>query len=411
MLYEYKKPLTNSAPLYSLLLAVLYSFPDSDIILHALQLVMLGISSWLVYLMLKPHTGKYPAAIAGFLVTLFPGNLIYAASVMSETGIQLFYTLYIYLLWKYLNTRSVRPLSISVFLGFAMGLWKYPYIIFGPLSLAILLYRHPKQLSHYLFPALGIALILVWIFIHHRITGIYALSDFQNLRYNLQMMYAAKVLPQENDPSVVELRKYLPPGFDLRRPFWEFEPYLNPITGNDFAELDRLVGNVGKAAFFYHPDAFVKTAVYTFFKMHHGDYPHLTPYSPSLAEFGNPNADYPNICDRMGTMRYCTPIISTSISLMVWNGILSAFNWFYAYIYPVWSIVLFFPALIYCLICKNQVNRLFGALFLIGRIPVVAFTLPHARYLLPFYPIMMMIIFIAAYDFTIFIRRKIRKRN
>ncbi len=389
MLYEYKKPLTNNAPLYSVLLASVYAFPSSDILLHAVQLAMLVHTGYMVFRMLLRYTGKSLAIISGSITILIPGNLAYASHIMSEITMQYFFTSYMYLLWENVHTKKTSYLTQAVFMGFAMGLVRYSYIICGPLALAYLLRTHRKIDKTYIFPAVGIVVILVWMLVHKGITGVFGLSDFSRLRYNMVMMYEAQVSPPEADPSTIELHSFLPEGFDLRKPFWEFEPYINPITGNDFQELDRIVGSAGIAALRSHPEKLITIAFYNFFKLHNVDYPHQTPYSPSLADFGNPDAEFPNYCTTFKTLRTCEPIISLPFSVPVWNSIFILFNWFYRFIFPIWSIWIFFPALFYSL-AKNRKTRLLALFYIAARIPIAVFTFPHARYLVPFYPVMMM---------------------
>jgi len=393
MLYEYKKPLTNTAPLYSLLLALLYTFQRSDIILRIIQLSMLGTTSYLIYKILKNATGVNLAATAACFHALIPGNLIFAMYTMSEIGIQFLLTLYTWLVYKSTVNKKIFLLPLISMLGFAMGLWKYPFLMLGPLALILQIYYKQIKLKQLIFPLAGISMIILWMFINRQITGVFALSDFQNLRYNMQIMWKAQVLPPEDHASVKELRSYLPAEFDLKQPFWVFEPYINPKTGNDYQELDRIVGSVGKAALLYHPDAFLKIFVYTFFKMHMADYPYQTPYPPSLTDFGLPNPRFEAIyCNNLSTMNYCQPIIDSPISKPVFRKIISVFNWYYAYIFPIFSVILFFPAFLYILLRDNAFVKIVAVIYLVSRIPIAAFTFPHARYLLPHYPLMVIII-------------------
>jgi hypothetical protein len=398
--YVYNRPLTSSPPLYSLLLTIIDKLNHSDILLHFIQIIMHGITSLLIFIILKNLINRTTASILALIYAMFPANAIFVSYVMTETGIQFLFMLYVYLLYRFIKTKNIQMISLSVFLGFIMGLWRYSFVIFGALSLILFIIQKSKKTAHYLFPAIGLLIIAGWVYINYQISGVWGISDYSNLRYNMVMMAEAGVAPPESDPSVIELRKYVPPWIDLRQPYWKFEEYIYEQTGPDLQMTNKLVGDVGKAAVKANPLAFAAITLKNYFQIHNGIYPTQTPYMENLSHFGikEEGVDALRCFQLNNNFYYCNPIIMTPYSYKIWNSYIRLSDAFYKYLFPIWSIGIFFPAYIWCFIKNQKTSRLFAFLYTFGRLPVAMFTYPDARYLMPFYPLMFLITGIFLYD-------------
>lgn len=392
----YRQINTGAPPLYSLLLAGLYFFRRADVYLHVLQIMMLIGTSLLVYQMLKDFVGKKWALIVSCLFTLLPGNLIYVSLIMSDLGAQFLFTFYCYLIYRYLKTKKINYIAHSVLIGFVTGLWRYSFVIFGALSLLFFIIKRPKGMVNYISPVLGLAIIIAWFLIQHSLTGVWGLTVCTGIRYNIQMMWRAKVLPRKDHPSMIEIRKYIPEEVDLRQVYWDLEKYFVPHIGYDLVKICQLVGDVGKAAIYEHPIAFIKVTLDSFFRSHN-----LPPYQESLATYGlGYYIDYPPLyCGSIGTIETCKPIVTTKHSYPVWNAYIRASNFFYKIIFYFFSYFIFFPAVLVSLFfIKNIYTKIFSLLFIVGRLPIAMATFPDSRYVLPFYPLMVMIVVLVVRD-------------
>jgi hypothetical protein len=400
----YKGVLTGSPPLFSVLLYVLDFFNRSDIWLHVIHLMMLVITTYLVYQILRKYFNQYYAIIISCIFSLIPGNLIYTTLVISDLGAQFLFMIYGYLFFMFIQTRKPQYVSLSVLVGFITGLMRYSFIIFGGFSLLFLIWLHPRALINYFFATIGIIVIFIWVIIQHSLTGEWGIACCGGVRYNIQMMMMAKVLPREDDPSMIEIRKYIPREVDLRKPHWELEQYILPHVNRSFVRSINIIGNVGKAAMWQHPFDFIRVSLYSFFYSHFNP-----PYAGTLATFGLGYAiDYPPLfCGAKGTMQYCKPIIMTPYSYQIWNAFVNTSNFFYRYIYPVYSFGIFFPSIIWVVFSRNNSLKLFGLLFMAGRIPIAMATWPDPRYVVPFYPLMIIIPCLAISEISSIIQRKI----
>jgi hypothetical protein len=392
LVYAYKHPWTIEPPGYSALLALLYSIPRSDILLHAIQLSMLVVTSILVYktLCLINPAMKQMALIAACLLILLPGNYIYVTYVMTEISSQFLLMLYVFLGISYLKTRSLTFISFAVLIGFMMGFLKFSLFVFGPLAMIVYFFQKPTKPVHIIPASIGIMLLIGWIGIHHQITGIWGITDSDGLRFNLKMMAQAKVLPPENHPSMKTLRKFVPATVPLTVPYWELEPYINPNVGYDFHAMDKIVGDVGKAALLYHPLAFIKASLETVYLINKGD----PPYAQSLRDaMENTITDPldPLFCYAHETMQYCSPLIRLPYSTTLWIWYLNSSDVFYRYFYPIWSLILFPLSMVYITFKGSKFTRLFVILWIIGMAPIAAFSIPQTRYAVLFYPVMMCI--------------------
>lgn len=384
----YKSVQTGAPPLYSVLLAALSILPRADIFLHIVQLAMFVITAWLVYIMLKERVSSKAAWLGVLAYVLIPGNLIFVSYVMSDMGAQFLFTLYIFLIHLFLSRRKTMYLSQSVLVGFLTGLQRYSFVVFGVLSFCVLALRHPKSPRIYLTALLGCALFATWILVQHALTGVWGLTNDTGIRYNIQMMWQAQVLPPETDPSMIEIRKYLAADVDLRQAYWDLEPLMVPAIGYDYVRMTKLIGDVGKAALWYHPFAFIRVTARSFFLSHQG-----IPYYPNLGTFGQPqDPALPLQCDLEGSIELCEPIIRTPYSEAIWNTFIAASKVFYLRVFPFLSYAVFFPILTLTLLWGNTWLRVMGSLFVLGRLPIAMATSPEPRYIVPFYPLMVLIV-------------------
>lgn len=397
----YTQVRTGAAPLFSLLLTAIYEIPRSDILLHAIHLGFFGGTLFLLYRMLRAYIRPVVAMLAVTMFAFIPGNLIFISWALSDLGAQFLFTLYCFLLWKYRQTCQVSYLSFSVFAGFLTGLWRYSFVVFGAVSLvwffcAIIL-KKPHRVFIVSVPALlGIFLISVWIVIQHALTGVWGIADDVDIRYSNQMLLQAKRVPPEDDPAMIRVRQFVPKTVDMRQPYWELEPYFWPQLGYDYVRINTIIGEVGKAAMYRYPLDFLRVSANAFFATHW-----------NIMDVRHFLDEHQRYCGQVGTVAFCKPILTLWPFSQSWNGLVRISQPFYHWIFPLWSVGLFFPSLVWVLFVSHaSFSRQFGLLFLIGRLPIALSTWPDQRYLVPFYPLMIIITCLAMRDWYRILRRR-----
>ncbi len=398
----YAKPTTVSPPLYSAILAFVGHIQRGDIPLHLLQLFFYCGAGFYLFKTLLFFIKKEPAIIAACLTSLIPGSIIYTGYLMTENGVQFFLTLYIFLFFSWLKTKHILPLSLSVFVGIIMGLWKYSFLIYGFLSLGMFLLFHPKKIAAYLFPFIGVLILMLWIIYNHTITNVWGLLDTKYMYAHMVLIWEGKVVPNPDNPATKRFRSYVPDSVPIHDGYWTFLPYILPKVNGDWTKVDEIVGGMGMGAIKEYPFEYVKTVIKIFFETHN----HGIPYWSNLSRFGNDDPQYPLYCQTLGTLQFCAPIIKTPWTYPIWNAFVRLSDWFYVWIFPFWSMGIFFPMLIVCLIHKNAFFRWLGILFLIGRIPISMSNVAESRYLVPFYPLMAIITVAGIKQSILWLKRK-----
>ena len=389
--FIYLRPPTVSPPAYGLFLNIIELFPKPDIVLHAIQLIMLGGVGFFVYKTALYVVSKSIALIVACFVVLIPGNLIYATLTLTEIGAELFISVFMYLMATFYIKKKVSDLAIASTLGFTMTTWKYAFIVFGFYAFALFLFQKSKNISSYIIISFGLIIVLFWILINHSVTGAWGLSDNNAVIWN-QIVMTGKILPDEKDPSMVALRAYVPKGTNLFQGYWAIQGYILPSHNNDWLFVDRILSNVARAAIIQHPIAYVLTAGNIFWQLHQPG----QPYWDNMWTFGDPNP-YPfkQSCDLLGSIQLCEPIIKLPNSFSIWNTFVRLSNTFYYTLFPFIATYIFLPSFLLLLIFGTKLERMLSILYLLGTVPIVFFVHMDRRYIIPLYPIMMLIVMLS----------------
>lgn len=389
--FIYLRPPTVSPPAYGLFLNIIQLFPKPDIVLHAIQLIMLGGIGFFVYKTALYVISKPTARIVACLVVLIPGNLIYATLTLTEISAELFISVFMYLVATFYVKKKTSDLAFASALGFTMTTWKYAFIVFGFYAFALFLLQKSKNISSYIIISCSLFVVLFWILINHSVTGTWGLSDNNAVIWN-QIVMTGKILPDENDPSMIALRTYVSKGTDLFQGYWAIQGYILPSHNNDWLFVDRILSNVARAAIIQHPIAYVITAGNIFWQLHQPG----QPYWDNMWMFGDPNP-YPfkPSCDSLGTIQLCKPIFKLTNSFQIWNTFVRLSNTFYLTLFPFIATYIFLPSFLLLLIFGKKLERMLSILYLLGTGPIVFFVHLDRRYIIPLYPIMILtIIFI-----------------
>lgn len=390
--FIYLRPTTISPPLYGIFLMLLGFFTRADIILHILQLAMLAGTSALLYRLLRSLIPKAPALTLSCLFILFPTNVIYASSMMSEISAQFLFTLWVYLVHRFAQSRNISYLSHAVFLAAIMTLLKYQFLFSGLLSFGLFTFfffkERAKHASSFFPVVLGGLILLLWIWTNHAITGVWGLSDTRKMPFYTNFVWDGKHFPKETDPAVIALRAFVPETANNYAQYWDLQEYILPRVNGDWRAIDELLGNVGLAAIREEPLAYLANAGRVFLQIH----TQKAPWWHNIATFGWQDPAQPLYCGVLSSIQFCRPIILAPRSYRWWNAYVNGATSFYNTVFPLFAIIIFFPALIATLcIPRRKKERIFPILYLVNMLPISFLAFAESRYLVPFYPLILII--------------------
>lgn len=396
--FIYAKPPTISPPLYGLALASIGSLPNGDIVLHAIHLFLLATTTLLLFRILRQFIAQQSAALISFLFLIFPTNVIYTSSMMTELPAQTAMTAYLYLFQKFLKTHNTAFVGYMLILTAAMTLLKYQFIVLFIFTVFYL----SKKIFPLLCLALGITIIGLWIMTNHTITGVWGLSDTKKMPLYTNFVWDGRHYPKESDPSVIALRRYVPPTADRYAQYWDLQDYILPYANRDWTVVDELLGNVGIAAIREHPIAYLAGGIRVFFQT----LTHRAPWWHHLQTYGTIDPVQPLFCGRLGTMQFCKPIIKTPMSYPLWNTYVSISRSLYDTVIPPFLVFIFLPALCITLMDPRWRVRMFSVIYLVSLVPISYLSMVESRYLIPYYPLIIMITVQGIH----IIKRKVTKR-
>lgn len=384
--FLYTKPTTISPPLYSILLLGIEYIKLGGFTLHVLQIATAIGTALFLYKVLSHFFSINIATSAAILFLFIPGNVIFISYVLTEIGAQFLVMLYAYLLFEYVRTHHGNYLALSAPLGFIMGLWKYSLILYGLVSIILLVIHKPHKIISFIPSAIGISIVFVWILFNHQITGVWGLSDSNAVQLYNQIVWMGKTLPSEQNVALIKLREYIPRNVSLYQSYWDLEDYILPKVGHDWTAMSNIFGNVAYAAVREHPIAYLQTTAQLFFRTHGPG----RPYWDNLAVL---NIKRPVFCGTLGTYKFCKSILYHKyLTSELWKIYIRWSDFFYEIPFPFISLFIFLPSLFYSLIRGDAYMKLFGILHLVGTIPVAMYVQFDTRYLLPFYPLMVLCI-------------------
>lgn len=389
--FLYSKPTTISPPLYGLFLSIIGSLPRDDIFLHAIHLMLMATTAFLLFRILSKIISANNSAFISFLFLIFPTNVIYTSSMMTELPAQTAMTAYLFLAARFLKTQSIAPLAYALLLSAVMTLLKYQFIILFIFTGIALFWKLKQYTGPKRFPVfsaiIGTIIILLWVSTNHSITGVWGLSDTKKMPFYTNFVWNGRYYPKESDPSVIALRAFVPSTADRYGEYWDLQDYILPYTNRDWRMVDELLGNVGIAAIYEHPMEYLFNGIRIFFQT----LTHRAPWWQNVQTFGKIDPIQPLYCDRLKTIQFCQPIIKTAASYSLWNAYVSKSRTLYDTFMPSIFLFLFLPSLIITLVDKRWNVRIYSIMYLINLVPISYLSMIESRYLIPYYPLMIII--------------------
>ncbi len=387
--FIYAMPITISPPLYGIFIAFIGSIPAGDIILHGIQILLMTTTTLLLYRLLLTSIKPYAATIISILFLLFPVNVIYTGSMMTELAAQTTMTIYLFLVYRFTKTKNISFLASAILLTGCMTLLKYQFVILFIFTISYLVVSFPKKqsLSHFngLKVFFAVVVITTWIITNHSMTGVWGLSDTKKMPFYTNFVWDGRHFPKKTDPSVIALRQYVPPTADRYAEYWDLQGYILPYAHNDWRVVDELLGNVGIAAIKTYPIEYMLNGIRVFVQT-------LASHSPwwyNLQTFGSIDPVQPVNCTRLGTIQFCRPIIMTPWSYPIWNRYVAISAKIYNILVPLLLLFLFLPSLVITLLDKRI--RIYSIIYLVSLVPISYLAMVESRYLIPYYPLIIII--------------------
>ena len=411
--FLYAKPVTVSPPLYGILVALIGTVPNGDFILHVFHILLMAGTTLLLFTILSSVVSKNLAALISLFFLIFPTNVIYTASMMTELPAQTAMTAYLYLTQKYLTSHKPFILGIMFVLSAIMSLLKYQFIVLFVVTFLFLLWNiltHRTKPQFLIFCGIiGVLIIGTWVTINHAVTGVWGLSDTKKMPFYTNFVWEGKYYPPENHPAVRALRRYVPATADRYAEYWDLQDYILPYAGRNWSAVDELLGNVGIAAIASHPIEYIQNGLQIFIRTHG----HRAPWWDNMATFGARDPVQPLYCDALGTIRFCKPVIMTNGSFTLWNAYVRESRNFYNTVVSPVLLFLFLPLLCIVLIAKDRNKRIFALIYMGNLIPISYLAMTESRYLIPYYPLMILISVLGVQSAASYVRtltQHIRKR-
>lgn len=364
--FTYVNPTTMAPPMMSILMAIAQVTPFAAFFIRLVQTILLSATAYMLFLLLKRSFSKKTSTIVAYLFVLIPGNLVYVNYLMSEILAQFFITLILYLL-------ITKKYSTAFFWACVGMLSKYAVIGYAPIA-----FFFPAKKRLFMLGT-GITIVLGWMYINWQITGSVGLSDLRGGHLYNNVVWVAGITPSEESMAMKKLRTFVPPDTDIRKAYWDMQAFILPKVGNNFAVFDGILGAIATQAIREHPIRYIGAVINNFIALHGN----TLPYWENLSAFGKPPGAYPLNCDPMGKIALCKAPIPTSWGIPVWNSFIAFSNGFYRYVWPV-IMIIFFVSLLR--------GKTLSLLYLVIVLMHAALEHHDTRYLIPFYPQIVLII-------------------
>ncbi len=389
--FVYTKPTTIAPPLYGVFFILSQNVSHAEILLHGLQLILLAATSYLLYRVLQLHLKKPASLIISCLFALYPTNLIYAANVMTENPSQFLLMLWVYFITYGVVTKRPRFIAAALLVSSVATLVKYNlsvYVVFAGIMLA----SHIKRMKwpDYAMSALSVVLLVSWVVVNHQITNTWGLYDTKGTQLYNQFVAQTRLLPPESHPAVIRMRSLLPPGTDIAVPYWDIQEQLSNNLSHEWTQVDKVLFDVGWASVRTHPLVYILHSLKNYARIHYDHVPHWRNIG-NIGMSGLNGTDVP-FCGRLGAVTTCVPIVMTPWSNRTWNAFVRVeMKVFELLAAPVFFLILL-PSLCWALFRGSEISRLYALMYLAGTVPI-AFTIhPDPRYVVPFYPLAVLLV-------------------
>lgn len=410
-------PQTLFGPMYALLsYPLVYIKPGIQLTLPFLQLVMIGLSSLLLYFSLKQYLSKPMRLASSIVFILLPFNLLYAFVFMSEitTMFLVALTLYVFMqlkpeYWK----RSIVLLCCAL-----LSLTRYafiPWLLFAGIWWLSGLWKwipsfknKPFKLLSVIPGLIGLFIIVWWLLFNKVHYNKLMMSSFTGRHAYNNVITAGKLIPQSRENAQVqEFFKYIPQDVDITKPWWDMLPFFaNAFYTKELTEIeiDNLFLAVSIQGIREHPLRYIQHIFYMALIT-----PNTFPYHGNvLTQLGFPEPDcvicqvkqcrfmwIPDYCQPLKTNQFLTVLFARSIQIS-------------RLLYPILTTILMILAslgIVKILLMRNSTLISIALLFLFQHFFQSASEWVEGRFLIPLYPLYAILIVIGLQWIVILCKR------
>jgi len=329
---------------------------------------------------------KEIALIVASLFLLVPANFIYTSNLLAEGLSILFISIFIYLSYQIIEKKQTVYIGLLLMFSSLMILERYNLIVYWGAAFLIFLFLPKKHTRDYFALFVSVLIIMIWVFTNHAWNGSWGLSNTSGKYLWNRIAWKNELLPSENNQDLILLKQALGNDMNLKQPWWILEPYLLKSLNNSETNSSKMLEKVAVAALMEHPVEFVRVVPEYFFTAHDNRIPfHDGLYSYGRYMDGN--------CRSLGKIDFCKPIIPWEKAKSVWDGIIEFSEYYYTHVSFWWNYSLLFPAIVIGLIRKNSFVRFLIGIYLLSVLFIVFTGEPGTRYVYPFLPLKILIIF------------------
>lgn len=405
--YHLTTPATLFAPLYGLITypLILLTWPYNVTLISFLQIFLILISSYFLYIIIKNTvTNKY-AIIGAVFYILLPFLLIYATTLMSESIGSFMVTVYIFLLYLYVKKGKLFA-SYLVMWSAIICLTRKSLTPIFMISLCIwvidLFNRFRPTMKHYdtkiLFmvrqiPAIiGIIFVGLWLAFNLRYTGLFSVTNYTGRHLYNNVVYNGHLFPPDDSPIMKTFMNHFSQNKKaMIEPQWEAElRFANDFYNGSLSEtqIDNLFLQFSIKSILHNPISYIGHSLRTI--LGNATQPPYHKYILTYLGHSDPNCPTcsatPCRFDWAIKDSLCKPYFQNSFVNSIW----SIYILFNLGMYPIGMSILFlfaFIGIVRTFIQKDLFLRYVSLIFVISFFLESSLETIEGRYILPFYPI------------------------
>lgn len=381
--YYWTTPTTFAAPLYSLFLFFIrWLFPQStQVYIHLTQSLAIIISAFLLAKILSSFLKREIALIITSIYLLLPANIFISVGLMPEPLAILTVSIYIFFFFQLIVKKKLYLFKYLLLFSAIMVLLRYNFLILFLLAVVLWILTAFRKIRFYdsIFLILSISIIISWVFVNHKLTGAWGLSDQVGKNLYNRVVGGDKLIPPIDDPNWQLLNKINTMKLDLFQPSYTFDPYIMDYFNGNVTAESKFLGQIALATIKKHPIAFLKNTLLNFLIIHGNG----MPYSTDLYT----HAWLKQTCRKLDTISFCKPIIESQFAAPLWDFMVQWGEYYYYTIPVFFNFLLLSPALMFGFFQKNIFIKFTAIVYILSILTVVAAEVPVYRYAYPLLPV------------------------
>lgn len=384
--YYYTVPSTMEPPLYSLFIYIAQYFPRPDIIIHAVQIFSLFLSSFFIYKILSHYNSDKYALFCAAIFLFNPANIIFTSNFTAESFSVFAISLFCYLSFLIISKKQFYLIGLLIIISAISSLLRYNLIVLFFISLFIafhILFRK-KQLTKIkiiytaVYAILGSFILLFWIIVNYKINGSIGLSSGMGKNLYDRVIAENHLLPPATNSYYKELSDLTDHQVNLFQYWWFIEAYImlykySTIYANE-TYINNLLQKVSFSAITANFWDFLRLSPVFYLR----NYSNSPPFPPARY------IDSRVIKRRVfGSIQFYRPILKSENAIQLWNFITSSGDAYYRHFNTLLSVTLLFPAIVVSFFRKNNFYKYLSFSYLLLSFLPSLMAHPDSRYVYP----------------------------